>query len=503
MEKEEVEQGPEEPAELTALKESMKDRLPESFHDTIDSAHPSFKPEEGKVLQTLADILSEHKTARDFMKKETDYYPKFLEEAKSMGLKKGFDEPGQKIDFKVKKANLLERKGTDFLFSKLGDKTSKSIEDVDQSILRRTSNVLRRSKARETVLRGRKTNSYLPSKRSKKKSITASGEEELDFDDETLSLIQEQKEDIAERMNERNSTEPYDLMHYLDLSIAEARIGAPDLFESIQGLHEKEKYRKMYSLGTEFLEDRVKSDIIEQDSKLPETAKKKLEKRIDEKVEPLKEVVENLEQEKKDEKEKEFELELGEKGAKDLLKGVVSQDCSSFTRGFAFAAATAKHVLDPGFLNFKIYQKKDEEREWVGNVYTLVSEVDKDPSLVIDAIQTHPEKWISSRPEHVVDQITQAVKKYAEKNGFENTYLSSFVSNRRHLQSSVRRNKNLEEIKKRVRKLGNHEHLEELDLKTEGKMGGKEYLETFNSGRTNKKQEKKDSVNQEVRLYKV
>lgn len=428
---------PEPPRELIELKKAMKPHLPEEYHEMVDKATPSIKFDELPVISAITRILNKHGNALNYLRSESKIYPTFLDRVKSLGIKEDFNEPGQKFEFKI-------------------TELPKTTLDSDEYY------------AFYDLLRSGIFDSSMT------KSLTAI------------------KKDLLKEKN----PDPRD---YLHLSIREAAGGAGDLFDAIESALMNKDHEKAANLAIEFYRDRVWSDAIDKDPNA-QHIKEKVLPLIEKKIKPLQDLLETAKKPVPEENPiRDFELELGDKGAMDLLKGTIGMDCSSFTGGFAFANATCKHILDPAFLNFKIYQKEEGKRNWVGNVYSLVTEIEGKSALVIDAIQTSPKHWIISNPQEVVKNVTGALKQYAKQNGFDKVYVSHFVSNRPDLKQPIQ--KSNKPVIKRVAKLGGYDHLDELNLTTTG-MGGREYIETFATGATNIETRGKN-VDQEVRLFEL
>ncbi len=140
-----------------------------------------------------------------------------------------------------------------------------------------------------------------------------------------------------------------------------------------------------------------------------------------------------------------YSLELSKRDAEYLLRGFMSGDCTNCGPGYvtgSFLTATASHIVDPGFFNFKILRNG----EWVGNVYVMAIREKNKPVLVIDAMQI---PWQSASPLFIpfdlsqskfpivsekdaitlADAVIRALSEYSSKAGFQELWLSSFVSN--------------------------------------------------------------------------
>ena len=140
-----------------------------------------------------------------------------------------------------------------------------------------------------------------------------------------------------------------------------------------------------------------------------------------------------------------YSLELSNRDAEYLLRGFLSGDCTNCGPGYvtgSFLGATASHITDPGFFNFKILR----DGEWVGNVYAMALRSKNKPVLVIDAMQI---PWRSASPLFLPYNLSEsefpivtekdaitlaqsvmgALAQYSEQTGFKELWLSSFVSN--------------------------------------------------------------------------
>lgn len=146
-----------------------------------------------------------------------------------------------------------------------------------------------------------------------------------------------------------------------------------------------------------------------------------------------------------------YALELSDRGTEYLLRGFLSGDCTNCGPGYvtvSFITATGSHIVDPGFFNFKILR----EGEWVGNVYGMAIEEKGKPILVIDAIQI---PWRDASPLFIPFDLSQshfpigtekdavalaegvigALGEYSKEVGYQELWLSSFVSNFSALKS--------------------------------------------------------------------
>lgn len=232
----------------------------------------------------------------------------------------------------------------------------------------------------------------------------------------------------------------------------------------------------------EFYQDKIGNELIalETDARLKTSLLAILDQELDRIDKYLRDLqLEDAGVEKTPEKEAVYGLRIDERTPDAILRGIVSSDCTDIRLDYAFHETVPQHLLDPGFINFKLFDKG----EWVGNVYTLVMEEEgRGAVLVIDAIQTSEEHSFEAPITVIAEKIIEQMKSYAEQVGFKGTYLSNFVSNRGLLNYGLPQKYPSAPVE--VRKVGGFNHLKELSLWDEQKFRN-EYLETFMAGKPN------------------
>ncbi|MDP3791387.1 MAG: AAA family ATPase [Candidatus Omnitrophota bacterium] len=144
-----------------------------------------------------------------------------------------------------------------------------------------------------------------------------------------------------------------------------------------------------------------------------------------------------------------YQLVLAPRDILDMIGGYISADCTDpgFMSGSSFLKYVLSHIRSPGFLKFRLYrQTKENEWEWVGNVYTAVAK-DKNnhPIFLIDALQlpskdagpfhTEPSPNKGNLPfknlqeaATVAEQAVETLINYAQEAGFKEVWLG-FISN--------------------------------------------------------------------------
>jgi len=175
----------------------------------------------------------------------------------------------------------------------------------------------------------------------------------------------------------------------------------------------------------------------------------------------------------------EYYLQVWERDlfAGDWRKGTISDDCSKGNSNIGL-----KHLLDPAFINFKIFGPKGHfhERKWLGNIYTLAC-VDFNaegaiPTLGIDVIQLEPSVLESMNEKVFIRSVLNVLIQYSLKKGFKQLVISDTVSNRTAVSGYFRKRR--KEFPKRtlfLKKIGDLQHLKLL----QPMLGDDEYTELF------------------------
>ena len=91
----------------------------------------------------------------------------------------------------------------------------------------------------------------------------------------------------------------------------------------------------------------------------------------------------------RDLEEGEFEL-VPSKTKGDAIKAWVSNDCGK-------GENQIRHVLNRNFTNYRVYQNKDGEKLWCGNVYVLDANLNGEPQILFDAIQVSRSTSVNPR----------------------------------------------------------------------------------------------------------
>ncbi len=249
-----------------------------------------------------------------------------------------------------------------------------------------------------------------------------------------------------------------------------------EFVEFLEYLYDKKEYVKLIEILYEFYNEKVKSYIIKS---VEEEKQKILLGLTHERMRNLIKISENIKETKEGKfKNLKYHLIISPRDRLSIFRGNISSDCTAFKYGMAFSDTIPQHLLDPGFINMRLY----ENNKWVGNVYLLCGRIDREGTLIIDAIQTAV--WHNFIfPEYIIARsIIKLIKKWALKKGFKHVYLSEFISNRPML---VARFRLLPQRKILFHKIGGFAHLKELNLWDE-KNFRNEYIETFSPGDYNK-----------------
>lgn len=177
-----------------------------------------------------------------------------------------------------------------------------------------------------------------------------------------------------------------------------------------------------------------------------------------------------------------FRVEMDPRDPHAIFRGTVSSDCTDPKLDFAFHETVPQHLLDPGFINFRLMQGDGENALWVGNIYNIVMEENGEPVLVIDALQTSADHPFPAPVTVLAEAMIEQMRRYAKTVGFKKLYLSRFISNRGVTQYFLDQKYPLGIV--RVKKVGGFEHLKQLGLWNKDAFRN-EYLETLMAGNPN------------------
>jgi len=388
------------------------------------------------ATKKLFEILTTHPTVKDFMV-EQPYYADFKERTSQLGISDDFDFHPTPLPFQIP---IEESNEQDF-------QSVKTILQKEATALQSRSNVKLNSSLFEKAVQ-----MDLNKIRTKLMQIDP-------MNDEYVNLV----------------------IKYFNLIFLQAKKQNSSLIEAITKDLEEDNLLSALGKLNEFYRDKIGNEII---SLEPEPKiRAALRIILDQKLEIINEQFKNFDlasfEKKEDVKMANFTLEADPRDADSLLRGTISCDCTDIIADYAFHETIPQHLLDPGFLNFRLFQ----DDKWVGNVYCLVVKDNNDtPIFIIDAVQTSETHKFPAKTPVIAEAIIEQIKKFAEEAGFKKTYLSKFVSNRGLLHYYLDTQYPTEEVE--IEKIGGFEHLRALGLWNE-KSFRNEYLETFMAGSPN------------------
>ncbi|MCM8826792.1 MAG: tetratricopeptide repeat protein, partial [Candidatus Omnitrophica bacterium] len=381
-----------------------------------------------KALRLLLSTLIEEDSVFDFLKKQP-FYQRFKEKTKQLGLTDNFDQPQYQFFFTVPKEKIVQEEDR-----RIEEFIRDFIDSLEKEfkIVPLTRNQIFQKASEEK-------------KRSKKRGFHQSFNQ---FELRTLYHL---------------------LKNY-------AYLNYEGHLSQIKNLLGENRYLEALGILEEFLRVGIGSDLIAlEDIEFRGGLNKILERELEEILWHIRRY--SYFQERKEEiiketKDVQFEIVLSDRTTSDLLRGEASGDCTSLN-GSSFYNTIPQFLFDPGFLNFKVIQ----DSKWVGNVYTIVTEREGRPVLIIDAIQlpTWKRSWPISVRE-LADKIIDKIIDYAKGVGFEEVLMSSFVSNFSILHRHFNEKYHAQPIE--IEKVNGFEHLKDLDLWAEFSTRN-EYLETF------------------------
>lgn len=390
------------------------------------------------AVEKIVEVLLQYESVMDFFESQ-GFYQAFQKEAKALGLQEGFDRYQDLLPFEAPE-----------------EKKSLPHEQYVTDLLTRE-------------------NLHL--------------EPHQFFQEYSIAAIEEAIRGDLERIRQlflkKSQTEDQKINHlsgYFRSVMLLAKIRYPNFFGEIKTMISEKRFLEALGRIQEFYRDKVGNEIVrgEKDTLLRESAMVL----VDQELERINELFSHFDLSPPKETSVEermitYHLKLDERRPETILRGTISCDCTDVKLDFAFHETIPQHLLDPGFLNFQLF----EENDWVGNVYCLVMEVGGKAVLVIDAIQPSINHAFEASTLVIAEKILDVLKTYAQHFGFQNTYLSQFISNRGLLQFYFSKRLKPETIQ--MRKIGGFDHLKELGLWDENNFRN-EYLETFMPGDPNK-----------------
>jgi len=379
-----------------------------------------------KALKLLFSTLLENTSALDFLKTHS-FYQDFKQRARELGLADDFDQPGHEYSFSIGKEEIQQaedRHAEDFIENAL-TKLKKEFKSTSPE------NVLEKIANRRAYIKNR-------------------------------------------GINRIKQAEFYE--YYLLLK-AYAYLRFREKLQGVNSLSAEHKYLEAISILEEFLRVGVGAELIalEQDVYLRDALNIILTRELEDvrwQFNRLTASQVKKEQTSQAARDIQYSVVLSSRSTDDILRGVASGDCTAINSS-AFYNTIPQFLFDPGFLDFKILQ----DDKWVGNVYTIVSERNNNPVLIIDAVQLPV--WGRSWPVSVrklSDKVVEKVVEYAQEQGFAQVLMSSFVSNFNAIHENFNAKYPTQAIE--IEKVAGFEHLKALGIWDEY-AARNEYLETF------------------------